>query len=310
MFGNHIRRWARTEQIEGRLDALARQAEDLKLLIGRGLSHQVRGLPDGASLQQAEFKVFSQFGDDGIIQFLLSALPVCNDTFIEFGVEDYQESNTRFLMENDNWRGLVMDSSQDNVDRIRNRWYGTHDLTALQAWVTAENINNLLEDGGFKGPIGLLHIDIDGNDLHVWEAIEAVQPDILILEYNAILGSEHRLTIPYDPDFDRRSAHWSWLYFGASLRALAESCDRKGYAFVGCNSAGNNAYFVRRPLIGRVRETSVEDGFVMSRFRESRDKAGAHSFLSGPDRLAAIRDCAFLDLERNEVRTVAEIYGL
>ncbi|MDI6739908.1 MAG: hypothetical protein QME74_06045, partial [Candidatus Edwardsbacteria bacterium] len=58
------------------------------------------------SIQDAEFKVYSQFGDDGIIQYLISQIPIENKSFIEFGVQDYTESNTRFLLKNDNWRGL------------------------------------------------------------------------------------------------------------------------------------------------------------------------------------------------------------
>ena len=57
----------------------------------------------------AEFRVFSQWGEDGIIQYLLSKVPISNQVFFELGVEDYRESNTRFLLMNDNWRGLVID---------------------------------------------------------------------------------------------------------------------------------------------------------------------------------------------------------
>jgi hypothetical protein len=311
MFGRWVRRALRLPQILGRFEQLEYQGEAQLLLLGKQLSHTVKGLPDGASLRDAEFRVFSQFGDDGIIQYLLSAVPVSCDCFIEFGVEDYREATTRFLMHNDNWRGLVMDSSEDSITRIRQSWwYGLHELTVRKAWVTAENVNDHLADAGFAGPVGLLHIDIDGNDLHVWNAIDVVDPDIVILEYNALLGPDHSLTLPYDPAFDRTVAHSSWLYFGSSLRALADACAARDYAFVGCNSAGNNAYFVRRGKLGRVREVSIEEGFVMSRFRESRDNDGQFTFVSGADRLALMRDAVFLDLERDALRTVGEIYGV
>ena len=311
MLGKSIRRWVRTQHLLDRFQQLEQQGERLLLLTGKQLSHTVKKLPDGSSLRDAEFKVFSQFGDDGIIQFLLSGVPVSDDRFVEFGVEDYREATTRFLMQNDNWRGLIMDSSEENVDAIRRSWwYGAHELTVRTAWVTAENINDLLSDAGFTGPLGLLHIDIDGNDLHVWNALSVAQPDIVILEYNALLGPDHVLTVPYDPAFDQTKAHFSSLYFGASLKALAESCDRRGYAFVGCNSAGNNAYFVRRSLIGRVREVTVAEGFVMSRFREARDVEGNRCHLTGVERLAVTRDAVYLDLERDELRTVGEIFGV
>ena len=311
MFGKWVRRVIRLPEILGRLQQIQRQGEDQLLLQGRHMTHVVKGLPDGSPLRDAEFKVFSQFGDDGIIQYLLSAVSVSDNRFVEFGVEDYREATTRFLLQNDNWRGLVLDASAEHVTAIRNsREYAFHELTARAALVTAENINELLTDAGFAGPIGLLHIDIDGNELHVWNALKAADPDIVVLEYNALLGPDRVLTVPYDPDFDRRQAHFSWLYQGASIRALAAACQQRDYAFVGCNSAGNNAYFVRRGQLGRVREVSIEEGFVMSHFRESRDREGRMSFATGVDRLALMRDAVYLDLERDELRTVGEIFGV
>jgi hypothetical protein len=311
MFGKWVRRVIRLPEIIDRLQRIEDQGEAQLLLQGKQLAHVVKSLPDGSPLRDAEFKVFSQFGDDGIIQFLLSAVSVSNDRFVEFGVESYREATTRFLLRNDNWRGLVLDSSAENVSAIRGSVdFWLHELQAEVATVTPDNINAFLTDAGFTGPIGLLHIDIDGNDLHVWNALEVADPDIVILEYNALLGPDHALTVPYDPCFDRRKAHSSWLYHGASIRAIVAACQRCGYAFVGCNSAGNNAYFVRRGQLGRVREVSIEDGFVMSRFRESRDRAGQPSFATGTERLALIRDTVFLDLERDQLRTVGEIFDL
>ena len=131
---------------------------------------------DHPDLNENEFRVFSQFGEDGIIQFLLTAdwrrVP---ERFIEFGVEDYQEANTRFLLFQRYWSGLVIDGSSENVDRIHRSgicWART--LTALSSFVTTENINQLITNAGFSGPLGLLSVDIDGNDYWVWKAINCV----------------------------------------------------------------------------------------------------------------------------------------
>jgi hypothetical protein len=80
------------------------------------------------------------------------------------------------------------------------------------------------------------------------------------------------------------------LYFGASLPALHQLAQAKGYAFVGCNSAGNNAYFVRRDkLPPTVKELSLAQGFVPSKFRESRDQQGRIALLTGAARLTSLR---------------------
>jgi len=124
--------------------------------------------------------VFSQRGEDGILQYLLHNVPVAHRTFVEFGVEDYREANTRFLLVHDDWQGLVMDSSPANIERIRRddiHW--RHDLQTRVANVTQENINRLLSDAGFDPDLGLLSIDIDGNDYLVCDAIGGVRPRIV-----------------------------------------------------------------------------------------------------------------------------------
>jgi hypothetical protein len=82
-------------------------ANDLKILVAQTLIRDNKN-SKFSSVQEAEFKVFSQWGEDGIVQYLINKLPIENEVFIEFGVEDYTELNTRFLLENDNWSGLVL----------------------------------------------------------------------------------------------------------------------------------------------------------------------------------------------------------
>ena len=164
---------------------LQENVDDSKVLLGKLLvqAHLQNLSALKKDIQQAEFKVFSQWGDDGIIQFLVSYLDIPQKTFIEFGVEDYSESNTRFLLINNNWKGLVLDGNKNDINYILDdEIYFRHELTAKQVFVTAENINQVITENGFSGEIGLLHIDIDGNDYWVWKAIEVVNPVIVIVE--------------------------------------------------------------------------------------------------------------------------------
>ena len=91
-----------------------RAIEANALLLGKINTRQVLNINKLSSLKEAEFKVFSQWGDDGIIQYLINKIPIKNQTFVEFGVEDYTESNTRFLLMNNNWSGLIIDGSYSN----------------------------------------------------------------------------------------------------------------------------------------------------------------------------------------------------
>ena len=280
------------------LAQLRSEIDDSKVLAAGPLVRAMRSSERLDRLADAEFKVFSQFGDDGIIQYLVNYLGVAPQTFVEFGVENYREANTRFLLINDNWRGLVMDCSSTHIETIRRddiSW--RHDLTAAAAFVTRDNIESLLADNGFIGELGILSIDIDGNDYWVWQAIQNVQPRIVIAEYNSVFGSRRAVTIPYDPDFYRTAAHHSNLYWGCSLKSLCLLAEEKGYCFVGCNSAGNNAYFVRSDSMRDLRALSSEEGYVESRFRESRSADGSLSFLAGKQRLQAIAAMPVFDVE-------------
>jgi hypothetical protein len=281
-------------------------AERQLLLLGRMLSETVKSKHAIASLREVEFTVFSQFGDDGIIQWLVSHLEFPNRTFVEFGVENYRESNTRFLMMNDNWSGLVMDGSEANVAQIVNsEYFWKYELSAKAVFIDRDNINALLSEHSLDREIGILHIDVDGNDYWIWKAIDAISPIVVILEYNSVFGVERAITVPYDPAFYRTAKHHSNLYFGASLRALHQLSAAKGYSFIGCNSAGNNAYFVRNDRLNdSVRATSLESGYVRSRFRESRDRNYAPTYLAGPDRLEAIRGMPVHNVDTDQIEVL------
>jgi len=237
-------------------------------------------------IQDAEFHVFSQFGEDGIIQYLIRNLPDIPPVFIEFGVESYVEANTRFLLRHNNWSGLIIDGSKDNMNLVRNSdLYWRHELTAVDAFITRDNINALFADNGFSGEIGLLSIDIDGNDYWVWEEISVVSPQIVVAEYNSYFGPDRAISVPYKADFYRTEAHYSNLYFGASLAALHHLALKKGYALLGCNKAGNNAFFVKNELlpdIGLPTLTPAE-AFVEARAREARNPDGKLNY-AGPEK--------------------------
>lgn len=286
-FRKIISRWRHLPQV---LSAIERRQTDLLLLLGKSQSTHLRQLQAADCFPEAEFKVFSQFGDDGIIQYLLQALDIAPQTFIEFGVEDYTEANTRFLLMNNNWRGLVMDGSGSHIEAIRqSSLYWKHDLTPVHAWITPDNINTLIADSGFSGKLGILSIDVDGNDFYVWQAIHVVEPLVVIAEYNSVFGPDLPISIPQQDDFCRTQAHYSNLYWGCSLSALHYLASKKGYALIGCNSAGNNAYFVRKDHLGPFQARSPQEAFVESRFRESRNSEGALTFVSGKDRLDLIK---------------------
>lgn len=273
--------------------------DELKFLIAKRQCDSIIEKDAYRSLKDLELKCFSQFGDDGIIQYLAHNLSLTNKTFVEFGVENYFESNTRFLLEKDNWSGFVMDGSDKNMMELKKgSFYWKHNLNARTAFVTKENINSLLEENCADwDDIDILHIDIDGNDYWIWKEI-TMNPAVVIVEYNSNFGSERALSIPYDPEFYRTNAHHSNLYWGCSLRALTILAAEKGYEFIGCNSAGNNAYFVRKDKMNsRVMPVTIESGYVRSKYRESRDKQGHLTFANAREVADILKGLPVFEIE-------------
>lgn len=281
--------------------------DDLQMALGR---IEMRQLAEASSMSTLfnEFKVYSQSGEDGIIQFLIRNIEIPNKTFIEFGVHNYTESNTRFLLKNNRWSGLVIDGSNENINYIKSdQIYWQHNLKAECAFIDKDNINDLIKTNGLSGDIGLLSVDIDGNDYWVWEAINCISPRIVICEYNSIFGAYKKVTIPYDKYFAYSKAHFSKLYWGASIAAFNYLAQQKGYSLVCSNNMGNNLFFVRNDLMGNLPINSPEKAYVKSQFRTSRDIDGRLTFLDFDSGLKLIADMPLYEVDTGKVINVRAI---
>lgn len=289
---------------------LAQNLRDLdKVLVNQGriLSSDYRSKVLD-SLQDAEFQVFSQWGEDGIIQYLTQNLNIEHKTFIEFGVETFREANCRFLMMKDFWSGMVIDGSPTNIAHIeQSQIHWRHSLTALEAFISRENIAELIARAPFED-IGILSVDIDGVDYYVLEALEHVRPAIVIVEYNGLFGPYAKVSVPYSADFQRAKAHHSNLYYGASISAFDHLLTARGYSLVGGNAAGNNAFFVRNDLLNdKVKAVTIEQAFRAASFAETRDASGKLTFVRGMDRRTVIADLLLFDVVTGQTLRVADL---
>jgi hypothetical protein len=278
----------------------------LQEALGRIEGRQVAS--SDANAGEQEFRVFSQWGEDGIIQYLIRNIPIDRKLFVEFGVEDYLESNTRFLLINNNWGGLVIDGSASNIELIkRDPIYWASNLKAEHAFLTRDNINSVLARAAIRGDIGLLSIDIDGNDYWVWEAIDSITPRIVVCEYNSHFGPDAQVSTPYDPGFVRDRAHFSKIYYGASIAALNSLGESKGYSLVAANSAGNNIFFARNDVRASVRVLSCADGYRRAVFREYHDEEGNLTFDDFETRLRKIGHLPVYDFRSKRERCIADV---
>ena len=283
----------------------------LLLLQGRVASLKVQERSRIEHLGDVEFRVMSQWGEDGIIEWLCHKISDIPRSFVEFGVENFAEANTRFLMENRGWKGLVFDGNAQYMSSLRNdALYWRHDLTAVAAFIAAENINGLIREHGFAGTIGILSVDIDGNDYWVLQAIDCIDPAIIICEVNGVFGDLKPISIPYRSDFDQLEAHYSGQYFGCSIAAVRQLCARKGYTFVGTNTNGVNAFFVRNDLAKPVLESIEQIRSWPPRHRDSRSTNAELDFVRGLQKQELVADLPVVDLTTNHVVALRDLEPL
>ncbi|HPR33486.1 MAG TPA: hypothetical protein PLK12_15410 [Prolixibacteraceae bacterium] len=212
-------------------------------------------------LSEAGFRVFSQFEEDGKLLYLFSVLGMTNKTFVEIGSDDGVNSNSANLYFHFGWQGLFIDANPRSIRRGKkfyaqypHPWF--YQPRFVCSKVTRENVNQLISEAGYQGGIGLLSIDIDGNDYWIWDAIDVVQPQVVIIETHNEFGLKN-IVVPYDPDYFFPGKHP--LYHGASPVAMTKLAHRKGYRLVGANELGFNFIFVRNGLADdRIPEVSPE----------------------------------------------------
>ena len=216
-------------------------------------------------LNRAEARVYSQNGEDGIVAYLFAQIGTTSRTFVEFGIGDGSECNTANLAITFGWRGLCLEADAALAERAR-RFYAAGsplpDVRVVTALATPDTIDELLRGNGVEGEIDLLSVDIDGNEYWLWRAISAIDPRVVVIEYNASFGPERSITVPYRERFNRYRAHRGGFYHGASLAALARLGEQKGYLLVGCDSRGANAFFVKREAAGgKLQAVAPSDAF-------------------------------------------------
>ena len=227
----------------------------LKLAL-KNLTSSPSALDKVYNLSEFGFRAFSQDDEDGILLLIFAIIGSGEKRCVEICAGDGRECNTANLIINHGWHGLLVDGDEALV-RQGKAFYANEPSTKLyppvfvHAWITRNNVNEIIAKNHFSGELDLLSLDIDGMDYWVWDAIDVCRPRVVVLEYQDILGPERALTVPYADDFV--AWHYSTTdgapnYCGASLLAFVKLARTKGYRLIGCNRLGYNAFFVRNGL--------------------------------------------------------------
>jgi hypothetical protein len=200
-------------------------------------------LPYPQRITARGFRLHSQNSEDGILLALFHEAGVTSGgRFVELGSGSSGGNAAMFAAEF-GWTGLMVEGDQGKAAMAARRY---PNVQAVCAWITPESVNQLLEQHGYTGDVDLLSVDVDGNDYWVWQALTACSGRVVVLEYNSMFGPDRAVTIPYDPQFNRRDHRF--CYFGASLTALTKLSASKGYRLVAVEPTGVNAFFLRHDV--------------------------------------------------------------
>jgi hypothetical protein len=203
---------------------------------------------DAKSLMNHQSQVYSQNGEDGIIAEIFNRIGTTNKFFVEIGVENGIECNSRFLLDI-GWQGVWIEGSESSIPQIHqlfDNYLANKKLTLVNSFLTRENVAGILEKAITPKEFDFISIDIDMNTHHIWSALSAYSPRVVCVEYNASIPPSVDYSVPY-------SADGSWdgsNYFGAGLKALERIGGELGYRLVGCDYLGINAFFVQADLCG------------------------------------------------------------
>ena len=265
------------------------------------------------NLETVNYKVFSQHGEDGIIQYLIKRLNLKEIKFVEIGTEDYSESNTRYIYQTMNCEGLIIDPYKNLKNQIQKHIsLSSNKLKIHNDYINKENILEILKKNNFEKNMDLFSIDIDGIDYWIIKELPKKISKIFIAEYNPFFGPKAEVTVPYKKNFNRTNYHYSNLCYGVSLRALINLMKEKQFTFIGSNNKNTNAFFVSNDYIDKIPikipNLKNLEIFTNCKIRESKDKDGRFDFKENDQIINEIINTEVLNLVTNKVEYLGKSY--
>jgi len=206
-----------------------------------------------------EYQITSQNNEDGIINHIFDILKIDKLNFMEIGF-DYYQNNSLAVLKRCN-KGLFIDGDNKKAIILRNvlkLFYPAKKITVQNALVDIDNINQIKEQNfNNQEEIDFLSIDVDGIDYYLLKEIN-FKPKLICIEYNFWFGKDLSCAVPYKKNYSIDSLS---NYVGASLKALTELANSKGYHLIALDSACINAFFIRDDLKHNFEILNLEKSF-------------------------------------------------
>lgn len=205
-----------------------------------------RGPSEPVDLEAAEHIVFSQFGEDGVVEKIFEIIEPGPKFAVEFGAHNgIKNSNMRNLVVNHGWGSFQIEGDPVRAKQLAKNYKDYPSATTLNAWVWPGNIEILFEEGGVPRDLDFLVIDIDSNDYYVWRALHDFRPKVVMIETNMFFPPPELMVIDYHP-----MNYWDRTYYvGASMQSMVNLGKEKGYELLYQMTAGPNVFFVAKEYL-------------------------------------------------------------
>lgn len=184
--------------------------------------------------------IYSQNGEDGVLEKICSLLDIKHGTFCEFGAWNGKYmSNTYNLLESRNWSGVYIEGDPGKYQELSslNSLYKER-IQSVNKYVTLSGdgkLDTILKTTTLPYDFDLLSIDIDGLDYHIWDSLKEYRPKLVIIEVNSNFkpSGEYRNQIAdisdrANTDPWEEGKGWEWRA-GSSFNAVCELGASKGY---------------------------------------------------------------------------------
>lgn len=183
--------------------------------------------------------IYSQNGEDGIIEYIIGSIGITKGTCCEFGAVDGKHlSNTFNLIKNHNWNGIFIEGDKKIFNNLlKTEQEYPDNIIAFNYYVEAEGVNsldNILKQSNLPVNFDLLSIDIDSYDYAIWDKLREYQPKIVIIEINSTI-------IPPGEEIQDCK-----IGNGSSFSSMVKLGIKKGYTLL-CNTG--NLIFLKNDLI-------------------------------------------------------------
>ena len=192
-------------------------------------------LNKGNWLAQHERREHSQDGEDGILEKIFEILKIGKGWCVDVGAGDGKKSsNTYNLIQRHGWSGILIEGDPKRFSNLIKTHAALPEVHCVKQWVgfsSSDSLDTLLKEHPLPSDFDLISLDVDGPDIHLWEALQHYKPKVVIIEYNPTIPNEINFKQPRQLD----------LHQGNSLLALTLLGKEKGYQLIAITEA--NAIF-------------------------------------------------------------------